>query len=161
MRLFSAIPLLLLVVSGCSGSPTGSSVDDGTFVGRWDGNRWEGHAYAVLQDDTLFIIAHRPDPEYFYDEYIHAKLPYTGPGSYAIPESDGELRKITGGDAGYFPKASGTLTVHDGPPEALRVSGQLTLTADHFGTLWTADGAFDAPVYSSFAHIPWKTRNRS
>jgi hypothetical protein len=117
--------------------------------------------YAVLQDDTLFIIAHRPDPKHFYDEYIRAKLQYTGPGSYAIPDPDGELMKITGGDAGYFPKAGGTLIVHGYSSQPLRVSGQLTLTADHSGTLWTADGEFDAPVYSSFAHIPWKTRNRS
>jgi hypothetical protein len=161
MRRFSAIPLLLLLLSGCSGSPTASSVDPGTFVGRWDGSRWEGHAYAVLQNDTLFIIAHRPDPEYFYDEFIRAKLPYTGPGSYAVPEPDGELMKITGGDAGHFPRAGGTLTVHGYSSHPHRISGQLELTADHFGTLWTADGEFDAPVYSSFGDIPWKTRNRS
>jgi hypothetical protein len=115
----------------------------------------------VLQNDTLFIIAHRPDPEYFYDEYIHAKLRYTGPGSYAVPDSDGELRKITGGDAGHFPKAAGTLTVHGYSSQPHRVFGQLTLTADHFGTLWTVDGEFDAPVYSSFADIPWTRRDRS
>jgi hypothetical protein len=160
MRRLRTLPLLLLLVAGCSGSPTSSNVDRGAFIGRWDGSRWEGHAYAVLQNDTLFILAHRPDSKYFYDEYVHAKLQYAGPQTYSIPESAGELRKITGGDAGYFPKAGGTLTVHEHSLHPHRISGDLVLTADHFGTLWTVEGQFEAPVFSSFSEIPWDRSNR-
>ena len=70
MPLYRLTPLLslgVILLVGCSESSTSPDVDRGTFLGQWDGAGWRGHAYAVLQNDTLSIIAHRPDPKYYYD----------------------------------------------------------------------------------------------
>lgn len=126
----------------------------GTFTGTWDGTEWRGRAYAVLQDDSLTVIGHRPDPQYFYDEYVQAKVRYTGPGTYTIAESAGQLAKITGGDAGYFPPAQGTLVISAFNQATHSVSGTITLHAGSMQPAWNASGSFDAYVYTNFKQVP-------
>jgi hypothetical protein len=160
MRTFAAAALLLClggaVLSGCSGSPTDTR--RGSFDGVWDGAEWRGHAYAVVAGDTLHVVAHRPDSEDFYDEYIRVRVPLSGPGTYDIPSGGGELAKIIGGDAGYFPPAAGTLVVKAYSPTDRIVSGTLSLVAHEDGATWEAEGTFTAPLFSSFQKIPWERR---
>jgi hypothetical protein len=130
----------------------------GSFVGQWDSRTWQGDAYAVLQGETLRFIAHRPDPQYLYDEYIEAELHFTGPGTYDIPLEAGRLSKVTGGDAGYFPSAAGSLVISEFDSETRTVAGTLALTAHHGGTEWVAAGQFSAPVFSEYQEIPWRER---
>jgi len=147
--------LAAAVLGGCSG---GLLSDDGpgagTFSGTWDGAAWNGRSYAVLHDDTMTVVGHRKDPQYYYDEYIQVQVAFTGPGTYAVSESAGVLKKITGGDAGFFPPAAGTLVIRGYDASAHTVAGQVTLRATSFQPAWDASGSFDAPVYSSFDQVP-------
>lgn len=134
---------------------TGSSdPEPGRFVGRWDGEAWRGRAYAVLRDDTLHVTGHRPDPRYYYDEYVSARVPFTGPGRYTVSLKEGRLSKMTGGDAGYFPDASGTLVIRSYDAAAATVTGSVELRAEHAGEVWVARGEFDAPVYARSQDVP-------
>lgn len=122
----------------------------GNFVGVWDGAVWTGKAFAVLQNDSLTVVAHRKDPQYYYDEYVQAKVPFTGPGTYTIPESAGQLARIVGGDAGYFPPAAGTLVIRAYDASAHTVSGDVTLRATSMQPAWDATGSFEARVFTNF-----------
>lgn len=149
--------------AGCLESTTAPARTEGpelrgSFAGHWDSETWQGDAYAVLQGETLFLIAHRPDPRYFYDEYIEAELHFTGPGTYDIAREAGRLSKITGGDAGYFPSAAGLLVVREFDSATRTVAGTLVLTADHNQTEWVVEGQFTAPVFSESRQIPWRRR---
>ena len=126
----------------------------GTFDGSWDGATWRGTAFAVLQGDSLTVVAHRPDPKYFYDEYVQVRVRFDGVGSYAVPEAAGGLSKITGGDAGYFPPAGGTLVITAYDAGSRAIAGSVTLRARSMNPEWIASGSFAAPVYSSLAEVP-------
>jgi len=128
--------------------------DGGNFVGVWDGAAWTGRAWTVLQNDSLTVVGHRADPQHYYDEYVQAKVLFTGPGTYTISESAGQLAKITGGDAGYFPPASGTLVIRDYDAAAHTVSGDITLHAGSMQPAWNASGSFEAHVYTNFNQVP-------
>jgi hypothetical protein len=156
---FPRASVLLLMAGGLLGACSDGLTDPaklpvGSFNGRWDGAAWHGRSFAVLTHDTLFVFGHRPDPQYYYDEYIQARVVFTGRGSYFVPESAGQLAKITGGDAGYLPSAEGTLIVSGYDPNAGTLVGELTLTANHDGATWRARGAFHTPVYASFLEVP-------
>lgn len=126
----------------------------GNFVGTWDGAAWTGQAYAVLQNDSLTVVGHRADPQHFYDEYVQARVRFTGPGTYAIPESAGQLAQIVGGDAGTFPPAAGTLVIRDYDASAHTLSGDITLRAGSVQPAWDVSGTFRAYVYGSFDQVP-------
>ncbi|HET7234685.1 MAG TPA: hypothetical protein VFJ16_32025 [Longimicrobium sp.] len=149
--LFAAAAATLL--AGCANDllPRG---ERGSFDGVWDGAAWKGEAYAVLQNDSLTVIAHRPDPRYFYDEYVQARVRFTGPGTYTVSESGGQLLKIVGGDAGQFPAASGTLVIREYDASAHTLTGDVTLHAGSVQPAWDASGTFNAHVYSSFNQVP-------
>ncbi len=143
------------VLAACSdGLLAPGEREAGTFRGTWDGASWSGRSYAVLHDDTMTVVGHRKDPQYFYDEYIQARVAFTGPGTYAIGESGGQLGKIVGGDAGWTPPAAGTLVIRAYDASAHTVSGEVALRATSFTPAWDASGSFDAPVYSSFTQVP-------
>jgi len=143
------------VLGGCSGGLLpGGQAEPGTFSGTWDGAAWNGRSYAVLHHDTMTVVGHRKDPQYYYDEYIVVQVPFTGPGTYAVSESAGELKKLVGGDAGQFPPAAGTLVIQRYDASSHTVSGQVTLRATSLQPAWEASGSFDAPVYSSFDLAP-------
>lgn len=152
------IPLAALVagiLSACSLGPSDLSERRvGSFEGRWDGLPWRGHSYAVLQRDTLFVVGHRPDPMAYYDEYIRARVPFSGTGTYRIEGRAGQLAKIVGGDAGYFPDATGTLTIRSYDAQARTVAGEISLSAESVTPAWHAEGEFHTRVYSSFAEVP-------
>lgn len=132
----------------------------GTFDGTWDGAAWRGSAYAVLQGDSLTVVGHRPDPKFFYDEYVQVRVRFDGPGTYSVPESDGMLSKIDGGDAGWMPYAGGTLLVTAYDAGSRTVSGYVTLRASSIAPAWQASGNFTAPVYARFADVPQEPRGR-
>lgn len=146
--------LAVAAVGACNGLADPSDQAMGSFVGRWDGEVWRGRAYAVLRGDTLHVVGHRPDPRYYYDEYVEARVLFTGPGRYAVPAKAGRLSKITGGDAGYFPDASGTLVVRSYDAQSRTVSGTVELRASHGGAVWEAQGQFHAPVYAGYDEVP-------
>jgi hypothetical protein len=143
------------LLAGCSGGLFGiGSLQQGTFEGTWDGAAWRGNAYAVLQGDSLTVVGRRPDPKYFYDEYVRVRVRFTGPGTYPVAESQGELGKIVGGDAGWFPPSAGTLVIDSYDQGSHTVSGSVTLRAESMQPAWDASGRFEAPVYSSFQQVP-------
>ena len=143
------------LLAGCSdGLLTSRDSELGTFDGTWDGATWRGTAFAVLQGDSLTVVAHRPDPKYFYDEYVRASIRFAGPGNYSVAEAAGQLSKITGGDAGWMPRAGGTLLITGYDAGSRMVSGYVTLRASSFDPEWRAAGNFSAPVYPSFADVP-------
>jgi hypothetical protein len=102
----------------------------------------------------MTVVAHRKDPGTYYDEYVQVRVAFTGPGTYAFPESAGTLMKIVGGDAGWSPPASGTLVIHAYDASAHTVQGEVVLRAESFQPAWNVAGSFYAPVYSSFDQVP-------
>lgn len=149
------------LLAGCSdGLLTSRESELGTFDGTWDGATWRGTAYAVLQGDSLTVVGHRADPKFVYDEYVTATIRFAGPGSYSVAEPAGQLSKITGGDAGWMPRADGTLLITAYDAGSRTVSGYVTLRARSFDPEWQADGSFTAPVYPSLADVPQEPRRR-
>ena len=148
--------VLLALASACGESLLGPAPEGfGPFAGKWDGERWEAMGYAVLDGDTLHVVGHRPDPKYYYDEYVQVRVPYQGVGTYEIPAHRGSLAKITGGDAGYFPDAAGVLRITGYSAAEQRARGTLHLEADGPDGRWRfEDGAFEVPVYASFRDVP-------
>jgi hypothetical protein len=143
------------LLAGCSDGLLTSRDDElGTFDGTWDGATWRGTAYAVLQGDSLTVVGHRPDPKYFYDEYVQVRIRFTGPGTYTVPETAAGLAKITGGDAGSFPTADGTVVITGYDAGSRTISGAVILRARSMSPEWNASGSFAAPVYRSFAEVP-------
>lgn len=145
------LPLLAAAALGACGI-TEASPRVGTFDGEWDGDAWRGRAVAVLRDDTLWVTGHRPDPQYFYDEYVTARVPFRGPGAYTIRGDAGHLSRLTGGDAGSFTDAGGVLLVRSYDRAERVVTGTLTLRgADRD---WRVSGEFSAGVYDRSQDVP-------
>ena len=144
----------------CDEDPVAPDAGFGVFEGRWDGKDWRGQGYAVLIADTLHLFGHRPDPQSYYDEFVRARVRFTGPGTYAVATEQGSMEQITGGDAGYFPSASGELRVTRYDATTRRVAGTLRLrvTDPRYppGTFdWRfEDGTFDVPVYTRWEDRP-------
>jgi hypothetical protein len=127
----------------------------GTFDGRWDGAAWHGYGYAVLVADTLFVVGHRPDPRYYYDEYVRARVLFHGVATYAVSAGMASLEQIVGGDAGYFPDAAGELDVTEYDASAARVRGVVQLASVEPSHPWKFEqGAFDVPVYARWQDVP-------
>jgi len=126
----------------------------GNFVGTWNGTVWTGQAYAVLRNDSLTVVGHRADPQHAYDEYVQARVRFTGPDTYTFAESDGQLAQVVGGDAGTFPPAAGTLVIRDYNASAHTISGDITLHAGSVQPAWDVSGTFQAYVYASFTEVP-------
>lgn len=81
-------------------------------------------------------------------------MPFSGRGTYSVAEAAGQLAKIVGADAGYFPSAAGTLTIDRYDAGARTVAGELRLHTEFDGSPWQATGRFQAPVYPSFQAVP-------
>lgn len=134
----------------------------GTVEGEWDGAAWRGYGYAILRDDTLRLVGHRPDPKFHYDEYVRVSVPYRGEATYEVPAEAGQLAQIVGGDAGYFPHSSGALLVTEAEtlapsaaePAVARVRGQVELASTGEGLPWRFAGSFDVPVYARWEDVP-------
>lgn len=152
--------LALAMAGACGGDPLGPVPEGfGPFAGRWDGERWAGMGYAVLDGDTLHVVGHRPDPQHYYDEYVRVRVPFRGVGRYEVPVPRGSLAKITGGDAGYFPDAAGVLRITEYSAGERRVRGTIHLEAEGPDGRWRfEDGVFDVPVYASFRDVPVRRR---
>jgi hypothetical protein len=146
---------VVFLVASCGRDPAAPVIEGtGEFSGTWDGTRWLGRGYAVIDGETLFLVGHRPDPRYYYDEFVRVELEHRGNGTYSVPESgSARLEKVTGGDAGYFPDASGTLTISS---NSEKVSGFVELQAlGPDGKLWRFKrGRFSVPVYHGFTDSP-------
>lgn len=150
--------LLTLGLGACERDPLRAS--SGAFVGRWDGARWEGGGHALLVGDTLRIVGHRPDRRSHYDEYVWVHVPFAGTGTYALDTTHAQLQKVVGGDAGWFPRARGTLVVTHFSREERRVRGEIELTADGpDGKTWRfEEGRFDLALYFDYRDVPWHRR---
>jgi len=157
-RLAALAAAVLLAAAGCvSGDPLSPPpvAGLGTLEGRWDGEAWRGYGYAVLSADTLYLVGHRPDPKYFYDEVVQVQVPFRGAATYPLTVKEATLRQITGGDAGYFPGAVGELRVTHHDRAAARIQGTISLTAAEQSFRWRfEDGTFDAPVYARWEDVP-------
>ena len=154
-RLIAAV--CAMVISACGGDPTALDPVEGfgPFTGRWNGESWRGYGYAVVRNDSLFLVAHRPDPRYYYDEYVRVTTPFAGRGTYEIAADGGRLAQVTGGDAGHFPSASGTLRVTSYEIGSGMMKGTVSLVSANDALPWTfVGGAFSVPVYESFAAVP-------
>ena len=146
--------LVLALACACRHADLLAPVDGlGVVSGEWDGAAWRGYGYAVVSGEGILLVGHRPDPHYYYDEFVRAWFPFTGVGTYGVPDSTGALWKIVGGDAGEMPFAAGELrvTFADAGPRTLR--GTLSLDAASRGWHFRL-GTFDVPVYSSWALVP-------
>ena len=152
------IGVCVLTVLACGGDgPTDPESDEGfgPFTGKWNGEEWQGLGAAVIRNDSLYLAGHRPDPQFYYDEYVNVATPFTGEGTYEIDADGGRLSSVTGGDAGFFPEASGTLRITGYDPESRTLTGTVELTSARESLPWTfLDGAFSVPVYESFAAVP-------
>ncbi len=105
--------------------------------------------------DTLYLFGHRPDPRYFYDEYVNIQVPFRGAGRYALATSDASLWQITGGDAGHFLGAAGELHVTRYDAAGARLRGTVRLAGAERGLSWRFEqGSFDVPVYTDRADVP-------
>ena len=159
VRRLATLPVAVLVASAlhaCDGDdPFEPALGLGTFEGRWDGLEWRGQGYAVLVGDTLYVTGHRPDPRYFYDEFVRARVPFTGAATYAVDSTRAELQQIVGGDAGHSASARGELRVTAYDAAARRVRGTVQLTTVRPEMPWRFEGGvFDVPVYVSWSDVP-------
>src|SRR5688500_10019455 len=94
-RLSALAAAALLAAAGCvSGDPLSPPpvAGLGTLEGRWDGEEWRGYGYAVLSADTLYLVGHRPDPKYFYDEVVQVQVPFRGAAAYALTVKEATLK---------------------------------------------------------------------
>jgi hypothetical protein len=146
--------LLAGLLAGCRGDgPAAPAPGFGAVAGRWDGAEWAGLGYAVLENDTLDLVGHRPDPRSYYDEYVRVRVAFRGEAAYAVGAEAASLAKLVGGDAGYFPAARGELHVVD--YTAGRVRGTLSLASSEPRLPWRFEGgSFDVPVYARWADVP-------
>lgn len=149
------------VAAGCGGrDPVSPRADLGSFVGRWDGASWRGQGYAVLAADTLYLVGHRPDARYFYDEYVRVKVRFQGEATYTLESSDAAMWQVTGGDAGYLPSAAGEMRVTRYDATAARISGTVRLATTGGTHTWRFDdGTFAVPVFADWAEVPPPTRH--
>ncbi|GAC1515705.1 MAG: hypothetical protein NVS1B4_07300 [Gemmatimonadaceae bacterium] len=128
----------------------------GTLTGVWTGVAWSGLAYAVLLHDTLHVVGHRVDPQYYYDEHVQTRVSYRGVGEYPVGSSVTSLLKVVGGDgivgsAG----AEGVVQITSVVDGGNRLEGTMRLTATTGARGWTfTDGSFSVPVYRSWAAVP-------
>jgi hypothetical protein len=148
--------LAAFVIISCSGDPLAPLPDGfGRFTGIWDGDSWSGLGYAVIRNDTLFLVGHRPDPKYYHDEYVDVSTPFTGTGTYTIDPAEGHLSMVVGGDAGFFRSASGILSVTRYESESRTLEGTVSLVAASASATWTfEDGRFRVPIYDDFGDVP-------
>ncbi len=127
----------------------------GSFSGRWNGDVWQGYGSAVIRNDSLYLRGHRRDPRYYEDEYVDVATPFAGVGTYEIDADGGRLSSITGGDAGHFPEASGTLRITGYDLESRVLKGTVELVSVREALPWTfLDGEFTVLVYDSFDAVP-------
>ncbi|CAA9298898.1 MAG: hypothetical protein AVDCRST_MAG68-242 [uncultured Gemmatimonadetes bacterium] len=149
------LALFLTLLAACDRGSTGPSDGRfGSFQGRWDGDPWHGLSYAVMDGDTLQIVGHRPDPKVYYDEFVVARIRFTGPGVYPVSGRAGHLSKLVGGDAGYFHDAGGTVIISGHDARERTVTGSVSLVADRADPDWRVDGTFSAPVYLDYRDVP-------
>jgi hypothetical protein len=159
-RLAAVALLVVTTLAGCTVADDPVAVvrpgaGFGTVQGQWNDTSWSGLGYAVLHDDTLEIVGHRPDPRYYYDEYVRARVAFRGVGHYQVDAEEGSLRQITGGDAGHFPRSTGELRVGEYDAAAGRVRGTLALVSVEAHLPWRFEyGRFDVPVYAHWADVP-------
>src|SRR5687768_7353335 len=148
--------LAAFVIIGCGGDPLSPLPDGfGRFTGIWNGDSWSGFGYAVIRNDTLFLVGHRPDRKYYYDEYVHVSMPFTGTGTYTIDPAEGHLSAVVGGDAGFFRSASGMLSVSLYESDSRTVEGTVSLVAASASATWTFEnGRFRVPIYDDFGDVP-------
>jgi hypothetical protein len=151
MRLLVAT--LVVVATGCADTLMQPENGTGPFEGRWNGRTWKGRGFAVLVDDTLYLIGHRrPDPRYFNDEYVRVRMPFDGERRYTIDSGYASLEHVVGGDAGYFPSARGLLTITDVDQARTQVRGMVVLSSTAPSLEWTfEDGRFLLPIHTSFS----------
>lgn len=148
------LALFLALLGACDRGLTGSADGLGSFEGHWDDDEWRGRSYAVTDGDTLMIVAHRPDPQVYYDEFIFVRVRFTGTGVYRISGRAGHLSKLIGGDAGYFHDAEGTVVIHRYDARERTVTGTVRLVADDANPDWRVEGEFRAPIYADHRDVP-------
>jgi hypothetical protein len=145
-------------LGGCAESTAEPVLPDGTgsFEGRWNGEAWKGHGYAVLVDDTLYLLGHRQrDPRLYPDEFVRVETRFLGEGTFHLASGDASLDEVVGGDAGYFTPAGGTLSLSRFDEERARLEGTVTLTGEGpNGVMRFEGGSFRVPVYTSFSAVP-------
>ena len=164
-RTLAALLALAPLAAACSDRDPVSPLQApglGVVEGAWDGAAWRGYGYAVLQEGTLRLVGHRPDPELHYDEFVRVSVPYRGVAVYDVPADAGQLAQIVGGDAGWFPQSSGelrvtateTLAPSAEEPAVARVRGEVELASTREGLPWRFAGSFDVPVYARWEDVP-------
>ena len=132
------------------GSPDGNRA----FTGTWNGSAWSGRGYAVIHDDTLYLLGEEPLRPRGYDRYVRVQTPFRGSGRYIIDAGEGELGALDG-DAGYFPPASGVLVVTSDGGSPRILEGRVWLSSTERGLPWKFEhGEFRVRVYTAFNQVP-------
>jgi len=148
--------LAIVGLVGCSdGGVDPLFPDTRAFTGTWNGDAWSGSGYAIIRNDSLFLVGRRQSNTSYYDEYVTVTTLFTGIGVYAIHGNEGRLSSIVGGDAGYFPSAAGTLAITRDAGDPRTLEGTLSLTSvDKNLPYKFSDGRFRVRVYSDFDQVP-------
>ena len=142
-------------ILGCGDRAEPLGPDYRAFTGKWNGDAWSGRGYAVIRHDTLFLVGHRSGSPSYYDEYVGVTTVFTGIGVYAIRDTEGRLSAVVGGDAGYFPSASGILSITSDRGDPRMLEGTLSLTSTNRNLPWSfRDGRFRVQVYGDFDEVP-------
>ena len=74
------------------------------LVGQLGDERFIAHASARLRltpgaSDTLDLFAERWNADIVAQEWLSVRIPFTGPGTYALGPAQVDLRQLVGGDA--------------------------------------------------------------
>ena len=149
---------LALTLGACKDDTTNLERLGGPFEGRWNGREWDGHGFAVLMQDTLYIVGHLDVYDQgYYEQQVRIQVSYAGGGRYVLdgtPARQARMAQIVGGDAGYFPGATGEMFVRELEGGTV-MEGTLRLTANGPNGPWGfEDGEFRVQVYDSFLEVP-------
>lgn len=153
-----AVALAITMAAACADAPTEAGSFDGPFEGRWNGRDWNGRGFAVLMQDTLYLIGHQDIYDQgHYEQQVRVQVRYDGAGRYQLdgtPARQARMAEIVGGDAGYFPGATGDMTLRE-LESGTWLEGTIHLAATGPNGPWGfEDGEFRVRVYDSFQKVP-------
>ncbi len=152
-RHIAVVVLSLLTLSACGDDLFELPSGFGRFEGRLNDAPWNGYGYAVIQNDTLYLVGRRDIAPGGNDaEEMRVRVPFTGAGTYQLTGASAEFADIVTGISTSLP-ATGQmeLATYDG----IFSVGTITLTAQTAGgTRRFTAGTFDVPVFMSFGEVP-------
>ena len=152
-RFFGFLFFSLVALSGCGDDLFELPAGFGRFEGRLNDAGWIGYGYAVIQNDSLYLVGRRDVAPGGNDaEEIRVRMRFTGVGNFTLNAGNSEFAEIVSGFATAFPGTGQLqLATYDGS----FLVGTVALTSQGpNGARRFESGTFDVPVFMSFGEVP-------